>query len=109
MKILYVIPNLNVGGVSKIVSDLAVGMVDKGYDVTILTLNKHEKSVFIPSCIKVVQANIKSKKFLLAGILKIARIISYEKPQIVHSHTVYSHLFVRVASLFCSNRIYIAS
>jgi len=109
MKILYVIPNLNVGGVSRVVTDLATGMLDKGHDITIVTLNKHEKSVYISERIKVIQACIKSKKSLLIGIFKIAKIINSEKPDIVHSHTVYSHLFVRMASLFCLKTKYIAS
>lgn len=109
MKILYVIPNLNVGGVSRVVNDLATGMLEKGYDVTILTLNEHDKLVYISDRIKVIEAHIKSKKSLLTGILKISKIINSEKPDIVHSHTVYSHLFVRMASLFCSKTKYIAS
>lgn len=109
MKLIYVIPNLNVGGVSRVVSDLAVGMLNKGHDVTILTLNKHDKLVQIPDAIKVIEVHIKSKKSLLRGVFEIAKIINSEKPDIVHSHTNYSHLFVRMASLFCVKAKYIAS
>lgn len=109
MKVLYVIPNLNVGGVSRIVNDLATGMQEKGYDITILTLNKHDKSVYISDKIKIIELHIQSKKSLFTGVLKIAKIINSEKPDIVHSHALYSHLFVRIASLFCSKTKYIAS
>ena len=109
MKILYVIPNLNVGGVSRVVNDLATGTLDKGYNVTILTLNEHDKAVYISDRIKVIEAHIKSKKSLLTGILKISKIINSEKPDIIHSHTVYAHLFTRAASIFSKKTKYIAS
>ncbi len=109
MKLIYVIPNLNVGGVSRVVNDLATGMLEKGHDVTILTLNEHDKAVYISERIKLIELHIKSKKSLLSGILRISKIINSEKPDIVHSHTIYSHLFVRMASLLCSETKYIAS
>lgn len=109
MKILYVIPNLNVGGVSKIVTELATGMAEKKYEVIILTLNKHEKQVFVYQSIKIIELNIQSKSALFSGISKLINIINFEKPDIVHSHTIYSHLFVRAATLFCKKPKYIAS
>lgn len=109
MKILYVIPNLNVGGVSRIVNELATGMVQKHHDVIIVTLNRHEKQVHVFKDIKIVELNVQNKSALFSGVSKLINIIKFEKPDIVHSHTVYSHLFVRAAALFCKKPKYIAS
>lgn len=109
MKLLYILPNLNVGGVSRVVNELATGMVQKYHDVVIVTLNKHEKQVHVLKDIKIIELNIQDKSALFSGVSKLINIIKFEKPDIVHSHTVYSHLFVRAAAIFCKKPKYIAS
>lgn len=109
MKILYIIPNLNVGGVSKIVHELAEGFLQRQYEIVIIALNKHEKDLIIPSNIKIIELNIKSQSDLFKGVVELLNIVKFEKPDIIHSHTVYSHLFARVISLFFKRCKYIAS
>ncbi|MBD8009239.1 glycosyltransferase [Acinetobacter pecorum] len=109
MKLLYVLPNLNVGGVSRVVNELATGMMQNEHQVIIVTLNEHYRQVRILNNIKIIELKVKYKKDLLRGILKLINIIKFEKPDIVHSHTVYSHIFVRVAKIFCTKPKYIAS
>lgn len=109
MKILYILPNLNVGGVSRIVNDLATGMVAKGHEVVILTLNAQDTAVAVDQRVKILQAKITNKFDLLKGIAFIRKVINFEKPDIVHSHTVYAHLFTRAASIFSKKTKYIAS
>lgn len=109
MKVLYILPNLNVGGVSRIVNDLATGMLNKGHQVVILTLNAHDPIVKLDNRIKLIQAKIAKKSDLLKGVAFIKKVIQTEQPDIVHSHTVYAHLFTRAASIFYKKAKYIAS
>lgn len=109
MKVLYILPNLNIGGVSRIVNDLATGMVAKGHEVVILTLNAQDTAVAVDQRVKILQAKITNKFDLLKGIAFIRKVINFEKPDIVHSHTVYAHLFARAASIFSKKAKYIAS
>lgn len=109
MKIMYVIPNIDIGGVSTIVNSLALGMTDNRHDVMIVALNKYENKILELEKIKIIELNICNKKMIFSGVLKLIKLINCERPDIVHSHTVYSHLFVRAASLFCGGVKYIAS
>ena len=98
MKILYVMPVAFHGGAEKIVVSLADHMVSKGHQVVVVALK---------GPIKMQSKGIQIQELGLSNILKLPfsffklLLIYYRfKPDIVHSHIIYSHLFCRFAKFF---------
>ena len=88
MKVLHVIPNLNIGGAERIVQDICLEIKNNNdiklitFDNTISKLNsKHSFHIHIPSYFK---PSITSNSIL--KIDEIKKFISEYKPDIIHSH-----------------------
>lgn len=101
MKIVYVVHDMSAGGVATIVNNLMHGMSNKDYEIHIIILKDvfPEAEIF---CDNISVLNISNKADYLRGALKLSRIINKINPDIIHSHTVLSHILVLLTK-FCYN------
>lgn len=99
MKILIIVPDLSFGGVTSVVSNLVRSLKEKfKAEIRIVTLfPKNEINI---NDIDVIHLNISSISDILKGLLLLKNIIKEYEPDVVHSHTLYPHLFVDFLSLF---------
>lgn len=86
MKILYVVPDFKIGGVTTVVQSLDAEMELRGCDSKIICLKKSESPLD--------SLNINSKFDLVLGLLRLKKIISEYNPDIIHSHTIFPHVVV---------------
>lgn len=108
MKIFEIIPHLHSGGGEKFVVDLSNELSLCGNDCTIVTLFDPSADdtlrAFISKGVKVLSLNKKSGADL-GCMIRLAKLIHREKPDIVHSHieaTTYSF----VSSILCKSRFF---
>lgn len=99
-KILYIIHSFGTGGMEKVVLDLANKLDKNRYQVSILVLSNEELESFkfLDSGINRIalgfQKNgVRSLRFWLTGLRNVKDILNDLKPDIVHTHTFFSHLF----------------
>lgn len=84
MKVLMIVPDLVVGGVTTVVQSLDAEMRERGYYSKIICLKQTESNAD--------SLNINSKFDLLLALLRLRKIILEYNPDIIHSHTIYAHL-----------------
>jgi len=97
MKILIVVPDLAVGGVTTVVLNMIGGLQKKGCEILLISLKEES------SCLKgvyMVSLGIQNFKDYILSIKKVKKIIDQFKPDIIHSHTYYSHMLIRLFTLF---------
>lgn len=99
IKILYVIKSFGTGGAEKVVLDLANGLNKNKYNVNILVLSNERLDCFgnLDSCINKYFLDfklndIRSLSFWISGSKKIITILRNIRPDIIHTHTFFSHL-----------------
>ena len=99
MKLLLVITGLGMGGAENVVATLADGMAAKGHEVLIVYLTG--EAIVIPKnpYVKILGLDMKSGRELLKAYLKLRKIISEFKPDVVHSHMVHANLISRLVRL----------
>jgi glycosyltransferase involved in cell wall biosynthesis len=100
-KLLIVIDNLRKGGAEV----LLVGILpelNEQFDVVLVTLSAEcdfaEEQIV---CTKKYELSFRSKYSLLSSVSKLKKIISKEKPSLVHSHLFYSSVIARMACRAC--------
>jgi len=110
MKILYVIPNLEIGGTEKHLYYLASGMRRKGYSVKIVCLEKlgelgkiMEREGFDVNALKI------NKSYNPLIVLKLGRILKEFKPDVLHTYLFGFHLWAGVAGKFLKVPLIISS
>ncbi len=108
MKILMCVPTLTGGGAERQVCDLADELSARGHEVIIYCLG--QEAVISPSnkAVVIITGNLhkapkKALFSLAAELLKFRRLISREKPDIVHAHLFHANIFSRIALLFKRN------
>lgn len=108
VRILRVIARLNVGGPALHVAYLTAGLVDRGYDTTLVagTLARGEESmasIAEQRGVKIEQLDALHREVGLLrdarAMFRLARIIRRERPTILHTHTAKAGAVGRVAAL----------
>ncbi|HIF9078776.1 TPA: glycosyltransferase [Photobacterium damselae] len=99
-RVVYIVTGLGMGGAERQVIDIADEISLMDIEVMIISLTGH--SVIMPKNenIKVLEINM-TKNFvsLFRSLLKVKKIITDFKPQIIHSHMVHANLFARLLKL----------
>lgn len=98
IKILYIYPNLNIGGAQKVVLDL-INNLDKDKFEVHLICNGGKFLEYINENINLHNLKIDKKKYILKSILQIKKIIKKEKINIAHSHHRYTTFLCRIAKI----------
>lgn len=93
MKILYVVHDMFVGGVSTVVNNLMKGMKEEDHEIYIVILKSSEIDIECDQQ-NIYILNIKGKFNYISGCISLKNIISSINPDIIHSHTILSHLMV---------------
>lgn len=97
MRILIIVPDLVMGGVTTVVKSL-VNEIDKSrYEILIISLKY--TSIKELYGFQVENLNIDNKVNYLLSIRKMGLIVKKFKPVIIHSHTIYPHLLIRFIKL----------
>jgi glycosyltransferase involved in cell wall biosynthesis len=113
VKVLRVIARLNMGGPALHVAYLSAGLRDRGYDTTLVagTLARGEDSMaFVAEelGIEVVRIEELGREISplrdLRAIVRLARLIRRERPQIVHTHTAKAGTVGRLAAILAGSR-----
>jgi glycosyltransferase involved in cell wall biosynthesis len=100
MKILFVITSLGIGGAERQVLNLADSLSAMGHQIQIAYLTGPARLMPKNPNIKVVPISISKSPFRFArGYLRLRRLISDFKPDVVHSHMVHGNLLARVVRL----------
>ena len=99
-KIIFVVPDLKVGGVTSIVKNISEGIANYGYEVTVITLF-NKKDLDLDKNVKIISLNVNYNLISwLFGLYNYLKIIKDIKPNVVHSHTMYSHFLTCIGAYF---------
>jgi len=107
MKILHIIPSLNLGGAETLVTKMAVMAKNKGCDVKILVfkkVNNHLTDLLAANNIEVTAAS-SNKNYSPSNILFILKYLGSQVFDVVHAHLTPAQLWVALASLLLRKRI----
>lgn len=100
LKILIVITGLGVGGAERLVTGLADTFVAAGHDVTLVYL--HGRPVIVPKSTEVKLLGLRISKNpirVMAGLLRLRKIIKELRPDVVSTHMFHANLFGRLLRL----------
>jgi glycosyltransferase involved in cell wall biosynthesis len=113
VKVLRIIARLNMGGPALHVAYLSAGLRDRGYDTTLVagTLARGEDSMaFVAEQLgtEVVRIEELGREISplrdLRAIVRLARLIRRERPQILHTHTAKAGTVGRLAAMLAGGR-----
>lgn len=107
MKVLMIVPDLVVGGVTTVVLNIINGLKKRNIEVKLVSLFDHCE-VDIEN-IDYQTLGLKSVFDIPKSIIQMRKIIDSFKPDLVHSHTLYSHLLIFFCSYIKKNYKLIAS
>ena len=93
MKIIYVVHDMYVGGIATVVNNLMNGMSNCNHEIHIVILKNTSKETVV-LCKNIITLNIINKQDYIRGLIKLRKIIKDINPDIVHCHTVLSHILV---------------
>lgn len=96
MKVLFLVPDWKVGGVTTIVENIAKELDIRNYDTKIVCLKDDacEDSL-----------SMISKFDVFKALLKFKTIVSKYNPDIIHSHTVFSHIIALLYKIIFNKKI----
>ena len=102
MKILIFVPDLVVGGVTTIVSNLIRHLKKRNCQVVVVTIFDKQNE-----CLKhdIKTLGVSSIFDLPKAVFKLRKIVLEENPDIVHSHTIFSHLLASLVKRFFVSNI----
>jgi glycosyltransferase involved in cell wall biosynthesis len=112
VKVLRVIARLNMGGPALHVAYLTAGLAERGYETTLVagTLARGEDSMaFVAEGLGIEVVRIDELRRDIApirdalAVLKLARLIRSERPQILHTHTAKAGAVGRLAALLAGD------
>lgn len=105
-RIVFILPNLTVGGAERVISFVAQNLDPKEYNVTLLVIERNSgKSYTIGNNINTIYLN---KTRVLKAIPSLFKYIKQNKPDIVVSCLAYLNIIVGFISLFLKKPKYIA-
>lgn len=97
MKIVYVITQLGVGGAENVLVSMANKMQEIGHKVYVVSLLNIYNQKFDDG-ISVFVLDFKNRPF--NSFIKLCRLISNIKPDVVHSHCLHANIITRLTKLF---------
>ncbi|MCF7870239.1 MAG: glycosyltransferase family 4 protein [Candidatus Omnitrophica bacterium] len=104
MRILQVLPHLNIGGITTYTYTLAKYLKEKGIEVAICSSGGNQANKFKELGIKLYEIPIKTKNELsskiIASAIKIAKIHKQFPYNLIHSHTRVTQVASQLSSLF---------
>lgn len=112
VRVLRVIARLNMGGPALHVAYLSAGLAERGYDTTLVagTLARGEGSMAYVAAnrgVEVVKVDALSREISplhdVLSVLRLARLIREQRPQILHTHTAKAGAVGRLAALLASD------
>lgn len=99
MKVLFLVPDLKVGGVTTIVRNIESDLKERGHEAQIISLRGES----------VENLAMSRKTDLIRALFKFNSIISKYKPDIIHSHTVFPHIIALLYKIFFNRKICIVT
>lgn len=96
MKILILVPDMSMGGVTTVVKNINHGMQLNKYIVEIVCIRNDDKYVNL-------HAN--NKKDFLKALNNLRKIIREFKPDVVHSHTIFPHIVLLIYKFFFNRKL----
>lgn len=99
MKVLFLIPDLKMGGVTTIVKNIESNLKERGYESKIISLRDES----------IENLAMSKKTDLIRALFKFNSIISNYKPDIIHSHTVFPHIIALLYKIFFNRNICIVT
>lgn len=104
MRIIYLVPDLNVGGVTTVVLNNIKELQQRGCLIKLVTMKTIAES---KNCneIDYTSLNINSPKDIFKAVIEFNKIVQNYKPDIIHSHTYYANMLIRVYSIIYINNI----
>ncbi|CAM7989793.1 glycosyltransferase [Enterobacter intestinihominis] len=110
MKIVYVITGLSMGGAEKQVCLLADKMVERGHEVTLVSLGTNAKVLPEHKDVKVMQMSMTKNPFsLVKTFLALSKIIEVRAPDVVHSHLFHANIICRLIRCLTKMNVLISS
>lgn len=103
MKILQLITELHPAGAERIVANLSLGLKDKGYDITVVSLQPLPKNRTIVDELENHHIPVESlnvTKFTPLRIFRLCKLIKKLKLDIVHAHLFHANITSRITSIF---------
>lgn len=104
MKVIYLVPDLNVGGVTTVVLNNVKELQKRGCLIKLVTM----KTIVEPKNyneLNFISLNINSPKDILKALMEFNRIVRNFKPEIIHSHTYNANMLIRAYSMIYNNEI----
>lgn len=98
MKVLYLVRDLEMGGITSVVTQNAFGLEKQGCNIIIFSL-REAKFNKIGNNIKVISGHAKSKLGYLGAFIRFINIIREFSPDIIHSHHIPTHMFLQFYAL----------
>jgi len=100
-KILFIINGLGVGGAETHLLRLSKALLDKGYQISLLTISK-DLALIDQLDKRVKHTNIPLKKSvgLILDVYKILKIIKKEQPHVIHAHLFQANILSRLIKIF---------
>lgn len=102
IKIIFLLPNLNVGGAERVAVNMLRQLDIKKFEATLILVKKTGNLIdLIPSNIEILDLNFRKTMF---SILKLRRLISSLKPDIIFSTLFRTHIAVDLALTFVKKK-----
>lgn len=96
MKILLLVPDMNIGGVTTVVKNINDGMQNNNHTVKIVCIRSNEDFFNL---------QVNSKKDFLKALKNLKKIVGDFKPDIIHSHTIFPHIILLMYKFFFNRKI----
>jgi len=107
-KIIFITSGLGVGGAEKQLAMLAKGLIEKEFDVLIISLSKWEENTIHPDFdeLRIMQFNLKPRLGFLVSFLIFLNTIRVEKPHIIQGWMYAGNIVASVVGAFFNSRVY---
>lgn len=104
MKILYIVHDMYLGGVTTIVNSLIREMRSRGHQVYLIVLKSVDSDVFFENK-NVLILDIKRKFDYFPALLRLIKYVKENNPDVIHSHTVLSNILtIIIKKYFLKNQ-----
>lgn len=109
LKVLYIVDSLGGGGAERVVADLAKNICRNRFIPMVCTTR--EPGVYVEELAQMgirVDCLYRKKRFDIRGLFALLKLISDQKPQIIHTHKVGSNTLGRIAGILAKSPVLIA-
>lgn len=103
MKILYLVPDLEMGGVTTVIIKNILELKNKNCEIILVSM-KIFNNYFESLDIRIISLNMRKSKDILSSLRSFDEIVNTFLPDIIHSHTYYPNMFIRVYSILYNNK-----